>query len=163
MLARLFRGPVNWFMGSPSETNHEHDDNDKMDNTLQEPTDAPDSYEPIVLDVIVVKAMLNKATRLPPEIIDTVVDLAEYWPHTSTEIIYTGRPAIDRKDANSAVENQFLVSPTTTSQLIRPPSNHVIPVLAPHPTSRLRPVSVLVSRRHRKPAPTAAPRAGIRI
>ena len=91
-------------MGYPPETNH---DSDEMDDTL----DAPCSYEPTVLDVIVVKAMLNKALRLPPEIIDTVVDMAEYWPHTSTEMIYTGRPAIARKNATSGAENQFLVSP----------------------------------------------------
>ena len=108
MFARLLRGPVNWFMGYPPETNLDQDDSDEMDDT-------PGSYEPTVLDVIVVKAMLNKAIRLPPEIIDTVVDMAEYWPHTSTEMIYTGRPAIARKNATSGAENQFLVSPPSTS------------------------------------------------
>jgi hypothetical protein len=43
-------------------------------------------YEPTVADVLVTKAMLTKALTLPPEIVDTIVDLAEYWPHTTTEI-----------------------------------------------------------------------------
>jgi hypothetical protein len=40
-------------------------------------------YEPSVLDVLVVKAMLNKALRLPPELLYTIVDFAEYWPHST--------------------------------------------------------------------------------
>jgi len=43
-------------------------------------------HEPSVADVLVTKAMLNKALALPPEIVDTIVDLAEYWPHTTTEL-----------------------------------------------------------------------------
>ncbi|EAQ89533.1 hypothetical protein CHGG_06152 [Chaetomium globosum CBS 148.51] len=43
-------------------------------------------YDPSIVDVIVAKAMLTKALTLPPEIIDKIVDLAEYWPHTTTEL-----------------------------------------------------------------------------
>jgi hypothetical protein len=43
-------------------------------------------HEPSLVDVIVAKAMLTKALSLPPEIIDRIVDLAEYWPHTTTEL-----------------------------------------------------------------------------
>jgi hypothetical protein len=45
-----------------------------------------DPYEPSILDVLVVKAMLNKALALPPELLNTIIDLAEYWPHSSTEL-----------------------------------------------------------------------------
>ncbi|KAL1841056.1 hypothetical protein VTJ49DRAFT_7440 [Mycothermus thermophilus] len=43
----------------------------------------PDSpYEPTVADVLVTKAMLSKA--LPLEVVNIIIDLAEYWPHTTT-------------------------------------------------------------------------------
>ncbi|KAL2133857.1 hypothetical protein VTI74DRAFT_1529 [Chaetomium olivicolor] len=51
--------------------------------TAQDPRSSP--FEPSISDVLVVKAMLNKALKLPREVVDTIVDLAEYWPHTSTE------------------------------------------------------------------------------
>jgi len=46
--------------------------------------EAPASrYLPTVKDVMVVKAMLLKAISLPIEIVDLVLDHAEYWPHTT--------------------------------------------------------------------------------
>ncbi|KAL2140120.1 hypothetical protein VTI28DRAFT_4235 [Corynascus sepedonium] len=54
--------------------------------TADNSTETQGPYEPSVTDVLVTKAMLNKALRLPPEIIDTIVDFAEYWPHTTTEL-----------------------------------------------------------------------------
>ena len=42
-------------------------------------------YEPTFSDVIVVKAMLNQALTVPVEIVDQIVDFAEYWPHTTAE------------------------------------------------------------------------------
>lgn len=46
-------------------------------------------YEPSIPDVLVVKAMLGKGLHLPPELIDSIVDQAEYWPHTSAMVDYT--------------------------------------------------------------------------
>jgi hypothetical protein len=43
------------------------------------------AHEPTIADVLVVKAMLTKGLSLPIEIIDTIVDLAEYWPHTTAK------------------------------------------------------------------------------
>jgi len=66
-------------------------------------------YEPSILDVIVVKAMLTKTLhtrslhKLPPELVDSIVDFAEYWPHTSVEV-GPGRAPYQRN------ENIFLVS-----------------------------------------------------
>ncbi|KAK4168767.1 hypothetical protein QBC43DRAFT_309654 [Cladorrhinum sp. PSN259] len=48
------------------------------------PEDGP--YKPSVVDVLVVKVMLNKALSFPPEIIDVVIDLAEYWPCRTVEV-----------------------------------------------------------------------------
>lgn len=43
-------------------------------------------YEPSALDVVVVKAMLTNGLRLPAEIVLSVLDHAEYWPHTTTTL-----------------------------------------------------------------------------
>ncbi|KAK1763564.1 hypothetical protein QBC33DRAFT_549332 [Phialemonium atrogriseum] len=48
-----------------------------------EALDGNDLYEPTVLDVLVVRAMINKAFGLAPELVDAVIDAAEYWPHST--------------------------------------------------------------------------------
>lgn len=40
-------------------------------------------YEPTILDVLVVREMLNRGLGLLPELIDDVFDWAEYWPHST--------------------------------------------------------------------------------
>jgi hypothetical protein len=73
-------------------------------------------YEPSVVDVIVVKAMLTKALSFPPEIIDRIVDVAEYWPHTTTEL--NGTTVIARgnnqfhRPSDKSLENMFLLRST---------------------------------------------------
>ena len=73
---------------------------------------SPWRYEPTFSDVIVVKAMLNKALAVPAEIVDQIVDLAEYWPHTTAE----GRPANSIypyktvRGGHGGTENEFLVN-----------------------------------------------------
>jgi hypothetical protein len=44
----------------------------------------PDRYTPSVQDVIVVKQILTKKGKLPLELIDTIIDFAEYWIKTTT-------------------------------------------------------------------------------
>lgn len=56
--------------------------------------------------------MLTKALSLPPEITDKIIDLAEYWPHTTTEL--NGTTVIARGNSNlgashGAAEDMFLV------------------------------------------------------
>ncbi|KAI3398091.1 hypothetical protein diail_9844 [Diaporthe ilicicola] len=48
-----------------------------------------EGYEPSAIDVVVAKAMLTKGLGLPPEIVLSVLDHAEYWPHTSTTLDHT--------------------------------------------------------------------------
>lgn len=43
-----------------------------------------DRYQPSVSDVIAIKEALHKKSTLPYELVDTIVDMAEYWPHTTT-------------------------------------------------------------------------------
>lgn len=45
--------------------------------------DQPQPYEPSVLDVVVAKIMLQQGLKLPPEVVLSILDFAEYWPHTS--------------------------------------------------------------------------------
>lgn len=40
-------------------------------------------HEPSAMDVVVVKMMLQQGLRLPPEVVLSVLDFAEYWPHTT--------------------------------------------------------------------------------
>jgi hypothetical protein len=51
--------------------------------------------------------MLNKALNLPPELINAIVDLAEYWPHTTTEASF--QPPVVASGGLGLKENMFLV------------------------------------------------------
>lgn len=69
------------------------------------PSIAPDknSYDPSVDDVLYIKNLLHSISSCPLELIDTIIDLAEYWPRTTT--INSSRQTIR---ANTG--NQFMVS-----------------------------------------------------
>ncbi|KAM7220628.1 hypothetical protein V8F06_004032 [Rhypophila decipiens] len=146
MFGRMLRHPLRWLNESApelsSEPNGDHkhesavagDDTTDGTNDSQETPIVPD-YQPTVLDAIVVKEMLNKAFNLPPELVDAIVDLGEYWPHTSTEIVYTGRSRAERKDARGGhpvEENKFLLR-TPPLGFVRPP------YLSPQDTERQAP------------------------
>lgn len=84
-------------------------------------------YEPSALDVVVVKIMLTKGCKLPHEIVLSLLDHAEYWPHTTT--------TLDRSltvSSGPGREDQFLVSDThqpsvflfTNRQLVSFDQNH---------------------------------------
>lgn len=45
---------------------------------------APSSYSPTIKDVFCVKATLR--VKLPLEIIDAIIDFAEYWPHVTSRM-----------------------------------------------------------------------------
>jgi hypothetical protein len=101
--------PLSWMTGAvvgqpTSDANIDGHDSNAVGEDVEPP------YEPTVVDVLVVKAMLNKAFALPPELLNTILDQAEYWPHSTSEwsggplSIYGGRPS--REDV-------FLVIRTT--------------------------------------------------
>ncbi|KAK0632180.1 hypothetical protein B0T14DRAFT_444779 [Immersiella caudata] len=46
------------------------------------------SYQPSIADVLVIKSMLTKGLHLPLELVESIVDQAEYWPRTTTEVDY---------------------------------------------------------------------------
>ena len=74
-------------------------------------------YLPSVPDVMVVKAMLLKSIQLPIEIVDLVLDYAEYWPHTTAYV----KPGAARNTplatygGSNENDNRFLVGYLSTT------------------------------------------------
>jgi hypothetical protein len=95
MLGRNYFGRPNGLFGA---TTNEQPEETSPHNAVR--------YQPSIEDVISVKGNLMKRTRLPLEIVDAVIDFAEYWPHTTT--IWPGPQASVR--AGSDHENRFMVS-----------------------------------------------------
>ena len=77
---------------------------DEKRETLENQEDF-EPYKPSVEDVFSIKTMLSGSFQLPLELVDTIIDHAEYWPHTS--VIRTGEDFTIR--AGIGHENQFLV------------------------------------------------------
>ncbi|KAM0277499.1 hypothetical protein ACHAQH_005777 [Verticillium albo-atrum] len=72
---------------------------------------APVPGHPKAIDVLVVKAILTKATNFPPEILDMIIDHAEYWPCSETFMDYTGanKVRISAGRAGHAAEDRLLL------------------------------------------------------
>lgn len=81
---------------------------------------ATETFEPRILDVLVVKAMLSKAFALPVEITNSVLDMAEYWPHSSTVEL------VRRTMFGSRNEDELLARsrPVGFNVPLRPPQTH---------------------------------------
>ena len=81
-----------------------------MDETL-DPTNLPiydsDRYVPSIKEVLAVKRILTKKGELPLELVDTIIDFAEYWVRTTT--CRTGRDLIVQSGRER--ENKLLASP----------------------------------------------------
>lgn len=56
------------------------------------PENEPTEYHPNVEDVFRVRALLLSISSFPLELIDTIIDVAEYWPCSTT--LNTGRYSI---------------------------------------------------------------------
>ncbi|KOS16955.1 hypothetical protein ESCO_004925 [Escovopsis weberi] len=61
-------------------------------------------FKPSPIDIEVVRAMLIKARRLPPHVLDMVFDFAEYWAHSTT--VLRTLPHVYGSDVS---ENSFLL------------------------------------------------------
>jgi hypothetical protein len=83
--------------------------NQQPSRSLPDEEEEPESleYEPTIREVLVVKEQLQRKSSLPIELIEAILDDAEYWPHTSTSI--TGRKTI--LAGKETEESQFLVGP----------------------------------------------------
>ena len=111
--------PLSWFAGGGGDNTSRADamtgsgEHNSDAVGLSTSTTAVEPYEPSILDVLVVKAMLCKAWTLPVELVDTILDLAEYWPHTTSE--WEGRP-LPIYGGHADRENVFLVRNATMHQ-----------------------------------------------
>ena len=107
------------FLGSSNSHN-------ASSTTMSEP------YEPSIADVLVVKAMLTKGLcKSPPrELVDLILDYAEYWPHMTVHESFGDQPvAMGRSDR----ENRLLVGPLYTSL---PSQNRALTTAASNPSHR---------------------------
>jgi len=62
-------------------------------------------HQPSVQDVLEVKTFLFEKAALPVELLDTIIDYAEYWPHTTVRTT-TSTTVM----SGASRENQFIVS-----------------------------------------------------
>ena len=78
------------------------------------PTDKSDpedgTFKPTPIDIVVIRVMLIAAKKLPPDLIDTILDQAEYWAHSTNAIDYVAeRGRVLQISGSSNEESQFLV------------------------------------------------------
>ena len=91
--------------GRPSRAMFSNDnDNDDDDDD----DDDDDLYLPSYADVFVVKAMLGHAGNLPLELVDAIIDHAEYWPHTHAEADSTRLITVPSRSFSTSANNLFL-------------------------------------------------------
>ncbi|KND89120.1 hypothetical protein TOPH_06154 [Tolypocladium ophioglossoides CBS 100239] len=76
-----------------------------------EPTPGGDDrYNPTPMDVVVTRIMLIRSKPLPPDLVDSIFDLAEYWAHSTNAINYHAEHRDHlRVVGSSEAENQFLI------------------------------------------------------
>jgi len=82
---------------------------DKNDNIMDQAFSS-DRYQPSIEDVLRVKDILmsvQKSNSLPIELVDNIIDHAEYWPH-STTTTFEGQD-IQVRAGNERRENCFIV------------------------------------------------------
>jgi hypothetical protein len=79
---------------------------------VSEPESSPPFQHPSPKDVLLVKAVMLKMLRLPLEIVDTIIDWAEYWPCTTvtTRGQTSTRGGVKNRDDKLIVSMQLLSS-----------------------------------------------------
>jgi hypothetical protein len=106
---------VNKASAAMSALRNNNKTNRGLKDSLGTNTDSPrlstDIDSPRLSDVIEVKNMLLKAYALPLDIVDAIVDYAEYWPHTTMS---TKEPswarACPRFPSPGTSEDRFVIS-----------------------------------------------------
>lgn len=84
---------------------------------MSEVTVSDNHHEPSVQDVLLIKDVLSKRSKLPLKIVDSIIDIAEYWPHS-----FTGRQGTVKiyggKSSDRAERGLFPATHTKESQMI---------------------------------------------
>ncbi|POR35469.1 Uncharacterized protein TPAR_04337 [Tolypocladium paradoxum] len=74
------------------------------------PAGGEDRYNPTPIDVVVTRIMLTRSKRLPPDLVDSILDFAEYWAHSTNAIYYNAEHRDHlRIVGSSQTENRFLI------------------------------------------------------
>lgn len=80
-------------------------------NETSQSSSADDGYRPTPADICIVRLMITRAIKLPPDLVDAIFDHAEYWAHSSNEIDFELEHKSPLKIVGSSpVEDKFLVS-----------------------------------------------------
>lgn len=70
-----------------------------------------DGYKPTPIEVVATRIMLTRSKRLPPDLVDSIFDFAEYWAHSTNTLHYPSEQQDHlRITGSGASENKFLVS-----------------------------------------------------
>jgi hypothetical protein len=114
MLTSVRRWLGSWVGSEPDAEARSGDEDTQSDVTAAEET-LGSPYQPSIADVLVVKSMLTKGLQLPLELVESIVDQAEYWPHTTTEVNYAARDdyglyTVGFSETSNDSENELLVS-----------------------------------------------------
>lgn len=74
------------------------------------------SYHPSPVDIAVVRVMMTRGLRLPPDIVDAIFDHAEYWARSTNEVDFKlEHHSHLRIVGQSQKEDSFLVRATPPS------------------------------------------------
>jgi len=82
--------------------------------TMSSPVCEAPWESPSVDDVLEVKGILFEVARIPIELIDTIIDEAEYWPHTSVDTSHYSEEKLNHLRAHGgsggrSKENKFII------------------------------------------------------
>lgn len=101
--APITRGPRDPFKAGSSSNQAAQTDSDA--------NEASPRPGPSVLDVLVTKALLHKGCNLPIELVDVIIEHAEYWPHTTVSADFSDSDGTDSLPVygSGANNNEFLL------------------------------------------------------
>lgn len=84
---------------------------DAQNNLAGQVSQEPGNYKPTPTDVVIVRTMFEKAFNFPPELLDLIIDQAEYWPHSEASIYHRVTTLRDplRVVGTTNDENKFIL------------------------------------------------------
>lgn len=86
-------------------------DQPRENNSVKKETKDDGPYSPEPIDLMIVRIMLTKGKRLPPGLVDSILDFGEYWIRSSNEIDFPVENGSSLTVAGQGPgEDKFLVS-----------------------------------------------------
>lgn len=110
--------------------------------------EANGSFDPRIADVLIVKLLLNRITvplgdqemALPIEVINMILDHAEYWPHSTTNVHYNN---LQVRAGHPNGDNKFLVCHVDEASEKTRHTGGGLELTRPHSQIRCRPLGFL--------------------